>query len=519
MDVIKDILTFLADNVFGQVPILIGLITLIGLILQRKRFEDVFAGALRATIGVVILFIGVEVFTGGLTSFQTVLASAMGTTPPTADKTLADFLTDQGGTVALVITVAFLLHVLVVRLFPAARYLYLTGHLMFWISTVTVASLVTIAPGADQLTLVLCGAGFVAAYWTVQPLWMRPLMRRVMPDDRFGFAHTSSLACLVTGYAARPLGSRERHDTEKLRLPRQLSFFKDVNVSTALIISVIMLIGVALADDGVVTKAAAEMDDKLSPWVWALLVGLRFAGGIAILLFGVRMFLGEIVPAFKGFSDRVIPGTRPALDAPTVFPVAPTAVMVGFVASTAVFLACLGVFAAAGWFTLAPPMIMLFFVGGAAALFGNVVARLARRGARRCDHRADPRGRAGRHVGPVRTDRARAGHPRRPRLVRDRVAAEGRRPRRRGELGLARARRRAGRDGRHPAAPRPRREAPGRRVGRGARGRGPGPREGLTEPKPPDRTTTKEEPTWHWTGNWKSSRSAGSAWAPASCSR
>ncbi|GAA4345065.1 PTS ascorbate transporter subunit IIC [Actinomadura sp. NPDC048955] len=374
MDVIKDILTFLADNVFGQVPILIGLITLAGLLLQRKRFEDVFAGALRATIGVVILFIGIEVFTGGLTSFQTVLASAMGTTPPKADNTLADFLADQGGTIALVITVAFLAHVLVVRLFPAARYLYLTGHLMFWISTVTVASLVTIAPGADQLTLVLCGAGFVAAYWTLQPLWMRPLMRRVMPDDRFGFAHTSSLACLITGYAARPLGSRDKHDTEKLKLPRQLSFFKDVNVSTALIITVIMLVGVAFADHGVVTKAAAEMDDKLSPWVWAILVGLRFAGGIAILLFGVRMFLGEIVPAFKGFSDRVIPGTRPALDAPTVFPVAPTAVMVGFVSSTLVFLVCLGVFAGAGWFTLAPPMIMLFFVGGAAALFGNVVA-------------------------------------------------------------------------------------------------------------------------------------------------
>lgn len=374
MDVIKDILTFLADNVFGQVPILIGLITLAGLILQRKRFEDVFAGALRATIGVVILFIGIEIFSGGLTSFQTVLASAMNTDPPKAERTLDGFLQDQGGTIALVITVAFLLHVVIVRIFPAARYLYLTGHLMFWISTVTVASLVTVAPGSNQLTLVLCGAGFVAAYWTLQPLWMRPLMRRVMPDDRFGFAHTSSLAALITGYAARPLGSREKHDTEKLKLPRQLSFFKDVNVSTALIICVIMLIGVALADDKVVNEAAAAMDAKLSPWVWALLVGLRFAGGIAILLFGVRMFLGEIVPAFKGFSDRVIPGTRPALDAPTVFPVAPTAVMLGFVASTVVFLACLGVFAAAGWFTLVPPMIMLFFVGGAAGLFGNVVA-------------------------------------------------------------------------------------------------------------------------------------------------
>jgi ascorbate PTS system EIIC component len=374
MDFVNDVFTFLANNVFGQVPILIGLITLVGLLLQRKRFEDTLAGALRATIGVVILFIGIEVFTGGLTSFQTVLADAMGTTPPKAERTLAEFLQTQGGTIALVLTTAFLVHVVLVRLFPAARYLYLTGHLMFWISAVTVASLVTLAPRANQLTLVLCGAGFVAAYWTLQPLWMRPLMRRVMPDDRFGYAHTSSLACVLTGYIARPFGDRDRHDTEKVQLPRQLSFFKDVNVSTALIISVIMLIGVALADDAVVARQAADLDPKISPWVWGLLVGLRFAGGIAILLYGVRMFLAEIVPAFKGISDKIIPGTRPALDAPTVFPVAPTAVMIGFVSATGVFLALLGLFATAGWFTLAPPMIMLFFVGGAVAVFGNAVA-------------------------------------------------------------------------------------------------------------------------------------------------
>lgn len=374
MEIVKDTFTFIANNIFGQVPILIGLITLVGLALQRKRFEDVVGGALRATIGVVILFIGVDVFVAGLVSFQTVLASAMGTQPPEAERTMTDFLGEQGGTIALVITTGFLLHLVLVRLFPAARYLYLTGHLMFWVSAITVAMLVEIAPQASQLTMVLCGAGFVAAYWTLQPLWMRPLMRRILPDDRFGYGHTSSLICLLTGWAARPFGSREKHDTEKLTLPRQLSFFKDVNISTALIISLIMLAGVAFADDEVLAEQVAETSDTLSPWVWAVIVGLKFAGGIAILLYGVRMFLGEIVPAFKGLSDKVIPGTRPALDAPTVFPVAPTAVMLGFVGATAVFLACLGIFASAGWFVLVPPMIMLFFVGGASGVFGNVVA-------------------------------------------------------------------------------------------------------------------------------------------------
>ena len=57
----------------------------------------------------------------------------------------------------------------------------------------------------------------------------------------------------------------------------------------------------------------------VSPWVWAMLQALRFAAGIAILLFGVRMFLAEIVPAFRGLSERVLPGTRPALDIPVTF--------------------------------------------------------------------------------------------------------------------------------------------------------------------------------------------------------
>ncbi|MGS2619986.1 PTS ascorbate transporter subunit IIC [Micromonospora sp. LZ34] len=374
MDTLKDILTFLANNVFGQVPILIGLITFVGLALQRKKLEDLVAGTLRATVGIVILFVGIDVFVAGLVSFQTVLASAMGTTPPAADQSLGDFLGAHGGSIALVITVGFALHLVLVRLFSAARYLYLTGHLMFWVSAITVAGLVQVAPNANQVTLVLCGAGIVAAYWTLQPLWMRPLMRKVVPGDKFGYGHTSSLACLLTGWLARPLGSPEKHDAEKLKLPRQLSFFKDVNVSTALVISAIMLVAVAFADPDVAAEQAATVNESLSTWVWALIVGLRFAAGLAIVLFGVRMFLAEIVPAFKGVSDRLIPGTRPALDAPTVFPVAPTAVMLGFVSSTATFLALIALFALSGWFTLAPPMIMLFFVGGAAGIFGNMVA-------------------------------------------------------------------------------------------------------------------------------------------------
>jgi len=373
MDIVTGVLEFLATNIFGEVAILIGLITLVGLLLQRKPVEETVAGTLRATIGVIVLFIGVDIFSEGLTAFQTIVGSAVGLDPPQSTNTLGDFLGSHGGSFALIIAVGFLLHVLAVRLLKT-RYVYLTGHQLFWIAVIITASLVEIFGDVGQWTLVLAGSSVAAAYWTIQPVFIAPMMRKVIGSDDWGYGHTSSSVAWLTGALARFVGDRERHDTEQIRMPRQLSFFKDVNVSTALVIGLIILVAAAFADQSVLAEQAASYNEDINPWVWAFVAALRFAAGIAILLFGVRMFLAEIVPAFKGISDRLIPGSRPALDVPTVFPFAPTAVMIGFVTSTVVFLIFMGIFAAAGWFVLVPPMIMLFFPGAGAGVFGNAVA-------------------------------------------------------------------------------------------------------------------------------------------------
>jgi len=368
---LRDLLIWIANNLFNQVAILIGLIVLLGYAIQGKRSEEVVAGALRATIGILILFIGIDVFVGGLLSFQTVVSSAFHLKPPQATKTLADFLRTNGSTIALIITLGFLIHALLVRFVPFFRYVYLTGHLMFWISVVVAATLVEAFPKITLAALVLWGSIIVAVYWSVQPMYIARYMRKVIGSDDYGFGHTSSAGCYLAARLAPYVGSKEKYDTERLRLPRRLAFFKDVNASTALVIGVIMLLAMLFADKALVADQAKKFNATIDPWVWGILVALRFAAGIAILLFGVRMFLAEIVPAFVGVSDRIIPGSKPALDVPTVFPSAPTAVMVGFLSSTVTFLILMAIFGAAGWFTLVPPMIMLFFPGGGAGVFGN----------------------------------------------------------------------------------------------------------------------------------------------------
>jgi PTS system ascorbate-specific IIC component len=374
MSWIEDLVEVITNNLFSQVAVLIGIIAIVGLALQRKPFEQVVAGGLRATIGVVVLNIGVEIFVGGLTSFQTIVASALGLEPPTATATLTDFSAGKGSVVPLIIAGGFVVHLILVRVFRAARFVYLTGHLMYWMSVVITASLVEAFGDVNRWVLAGVGSPLIGCYWVLQPLWTGPLMRRVMGNDDVGLAHTDSTIAIAAGYGAKALrlGDPQKHDSEHLTLPRALSFFKDINVSTAFVIGVIMLVAILFADSDVVTD---QMDGATTlPWVWALLQALRFAAGIAILLFGVRMFLAEIVPAFKGLSERVLPGAKPALDLPVTFTRAPTAVMIGFLASTFTFLVFMGVFAAAGWFVLVPPMIMLFFGGGAGGVFGNAVA-------------------------------------------------------------------------------------------------------------------------------------------------
>src|SRR5690625_6794843 len=63
--------------------------------------------------------------------------------------------------------------------------------------------------------------------------------------------------------------------------------------------------------------------------------GLQFGIAVAVILFGVRTILGELVPAFQGIAAKVHPGAIPALDAPVVFPSAQNAVLIGFLSSFA----------------------------------------------------------------------------------------------------------------------------------------------------------------------------------------
>lgn len=367
---VVDVLVWIGRNILGQPVILLGLIAFIGLLLQRKPIDELVMGTAKVMIGVAMMIAGASLFVQELLNFQELIRSALGVSPKYSpgyiplDKVIADY----GSYAVTIMTIAFIIHLLIARL-TRLKFVYLTGHLMWWVSLTVTATILTINPGASPAVVIGIGSIIMALYWSLQPAYIHGAMRAVMGADEIAFGHTSSLAAWLAYKLGKYVGKPEE-STEAISLPKSLSFFKDYAVSTIIVLGLVMMIAVIIGY-GVNPDAVVALVGDLNPIIWALLTGVRFAVSIVILLTGVRIFIAEIVPAFRGFAMKIVPGARPALDCPVVFPQAPTAVIIGFISGLITFLIFMSVFIVTGFAIIVPPMIMLFFPGGAAAVFGN----------------------------------------------------------------------------------------------------------------------------------------------------
>ena len=109
-------------------------------------------------------------------------------------------------------------------------------------------------------------------------------------------------------------------------------------------------------------------------WLQCFIQALTFAGGIGVILLGVRSVLAEIVPAFRGISEKIVPNAVPALDCPVVFPYAQNALLLGYLSSILGGLVVMFIQIASGGAlggVILPSMIVHFFCGGTAGIFGN----------------------------------------------------------------------------------------------------------------------------------------------------
>jgi ascorbate PTS system EIIC component len=245
--------------------------------------------------------------------------------------------------------------------------------MMFWTTSIFAGVIVSTVGDVSFGKLVIFLAIFMGLYWTFQPAVVQPFMRKITGNDNIALGHTSASVALLAALAGKVLGNKE-NDSEKIKLPKGLEFLRDSNVITALTMGILFLVGAIILStkDTEGAKALITQAGDQNFIIYSIVQSFTFAGGIAIVLLGVRMFIGEMVPAFNGIATRLVPGAKPALDAPIVFPYAPNAVILGFLGAFAGALIWLVVLGNTVSYVFVPTMIVLFFHGATAGVFGNV---------------------------------------------------------------------------------------------------------------------------------------------------
>lgn len=361
------ILNFIINEIFNQGAIFLSLIACIGLILQKKSFSEIVRGTLTTAIGFFILSCGTGLITGN--SIDGISLAFNAITPSAVASKTVDIGAEFGTQIGIVMIVAFAINLLVAR-FTKWKSIFLTGHMLYWFPFVFIAA--GVDAGLTGGKLVILATVFTALYMVVSPNLMRPLVKAVTGDDSFTIGHPTTCLSLLSAGLASLFGNKE-HSTEQLNVPKSLGFLREISITGSLTIAVtyIVLYCILLANGKNPAEIWGFEGATTGIFTYIFTHSIYFGVGITIMLQGVRMMIAEIVPAFKGIADKVVPNAIPALDVPVIFPYAPNALLIGFI--VAMITSIVTILLTSGMFpTVVIPLVSTcFFEIGCASIIGN----------------------------------------------------------------------------------------------------------------------------------------------------
>lgn len=358
-------LSFLID--IAKTPaILVALIAVLGLALQKKSASDLIKGGLKTFVGFIVVGGGANILVGALEPFGTMFEQAFNLTGvvPNNEAIVALALTEYGTATSLIMLLGMAFNILIAR-FTRFKYIFLTGHHTLYMACM-IAVIMTVA-GFTSAGLIVVGGLALGIIMTLSPAFVQKYMIQLTGNDKVALGHFSALGYWLSGFVGSLVGDKSK-STEDIKFPKGLAFLRDSTVSIAISMSIIYIIVALFAGGSWVEK---ELSGGTNSIIYALQMAGTFAGGVFVILSGVRLILAEIVPAFKGISEKLVPNSKPALDCPIVYTYAPNAVLIGFISSFAGGLVSMFILIATGGVVILPGVVPHFFCGATAGVMGN----------------------------------------------------------------------------------------------------------------------------------------------------
>jgi PTS system ascorbate-specific IIC component len=363
------IITFISQFL-AQPVILISLIALIGLSLQKKGLSNIISGTIKAGIGVAIIGGGAAMLNNSLPFISEVLSHRIGINGylPTTEALLAPALDKYGNTAMFVMIGAFIFNIFLAKFTPF-KFIFLTGHIMLYLALFFTMILMNIAKLTPIYTIIF-GTIMLGLYFTFMPALTYRFMKN-FAEGSMAIGHTSDVGILITGYLAKFFKNNKK-DIDNVNLPKGFDIFGNPIVGMTLTMVPLYIIVTLVGGYEYVYENYSK---PLFPIVYSILQSLIAAAGVGVVLYGVQMMLDELIPAFKGVSDKLVPGVVPALDCSVIFKFGKSSIIIGFIS---MFLGTLiGLFLQLFVFRteniILPGLLPCFFAGGATGVIGNNV--------------------------------------------------------------------------------------------------------------------------------------------------
>lgn len=383
MEALNFVFELLTNNILTRAELFVGLIVLLGYLLQKKKWYETVGGFFKAVVGYLILMVGA---TGLVTTFRPILTglnekfnlNAVVIDPYFGLNAANEALENIGSSAAWAMTsllIAFIWNIvlLVFRRWTKVRTLLLTGHIMVQqATTVTWIVFLFIPQLRDIRGAVLVGV-LVGTYQAVSSnLTVEPCMNLTDGKAKFAIGHQQMFAVWAADKTGHLFGKKE-DSVENMKLPGFLKIFDDSLVATCVLMVLFFGAIMALLGEDFLRQIDSTFDADTAFPVYILIQSLYFTVYLQILNMGVKMFVGELTASFKGISEKLLPGAIPAVDCAVAFGYAPgNAVTIGFLCGM------LGeVIAILGLLVFRSPVIMImgfttvFFDNATIALFAN----------------------------------------------------------------------------------------------------------------------------------------------------
>lgn len=381
------ILDLLLKQIFGQPFLLMAIIVFIGYVAMKQKLSKAFAGAAKASIGIIAMGMGSGALIANFGHLLTALQNATGiqgaglNTYPTMtasyekmDAVLGDGSGASWGIYTLL--VAFILNLVLVALrkFTKIRAVYLTGNAMIvqaGISTYIVWRFL----GLGMIPTVLIAAAVTALYWGICSTLLIEPTKKITGAD-FTVAHQQMFVDYIAYKVAPKIGNPEKDDIEKKKMPESLNFLQDNIIATALVMfisaAVIMLVVGGDQIDWLRSSEALNQGGLKNNVVFLIWIAITLTANIVVLLNGVRMFVGELMMSFKGISEKLLPGAVAGVDCAAIFAFAPKSVVLGLLfGALGQVIGLLGLLIFKSPIFLVPGFIPLFFDNATIAIYAN----------------------------------------------------------------------------------------------------------------------------------------------------